>query len=85
VSVASGVHVLLRRDIERGELRDYVVQPGVALSKLVSQLGTSAEHLATRNGKSVAILFTVAKRSTAERLGKVCKPYYRTLVACNGA
>jgi hypothetical protein len=85
VPVASDVHVLLRRDIERGEWRDYVVQPGVALSKLVSQLETSAEYLAARKGKSVAILFTVAKRSAVERLGKVCKPYYRTIVACNSA
>ena len=79
------MRVSLCRDIECGELRDYVVQPGVALSKLVSQLETSAEYLAARNGKSVAILFTVAKRSTTERLGRVGKPYYRTPVACNGA
>ena len=75
VPVASDVHVLLCRDIERGELRDYVVQPGVALPKLVSELDTSAEYLAARNGKSIAILFTVAKRSTTERLGRICKLY----------
>jgi hypothetical protein len=61
------------------------VQSGDALSKLVSQLETSAEYLAARNCKSIAILFAVAKRSEVEHLGRVCKSYYGTLVVCNGA
>ena len=69
------MRVSLCRDIECGELRDYVVQPGDALSKLVSQLKTSAEYLAARIGQSLC----------SRALEEVCKPCYGTLVACNGA
>jgi LysM repeat protein len=41
---------LLQRAFERGDFRDYIVQPGDTLSKIASQLGTSDEYLAARNG-----------------------------------
>jgi len=41
---------LLQGAIERGDIRDYVVQPGDTLSKIASQLGTADEYLAARNG-----------------------------------
>ena len=41
---------LLEQAIGAGELASYVVQPGDTLTGVASRLGTSAEHLASRNG-----------------------------------
>ncbi len=41
---------LLEQAIGAGDLASYVVQPGDTLAGVASQLGTSAEHLADRNG-----------------------------------
>ena len=41
---------LLRGAFERGDFRDYTVQPGDTLSKIALQLGASDEYLAARNG-----------------------------------
>jgi hypothetical protein len=41
---------LLQRAIDRAALGDYTVQPDDTLSKIASQLGTSVEYLAARNG-----------------------------------
>ena len=41
---------LLQGAFERGDFRDYIVQPGDILSKIALQLGTSDEYLAARNG-----------------------------------
>jgi nucleoid-associated protein YgaU len=41
---------LLQGAFERGDFRDYTVQPGDTLSKIALQLGASDEYLAARNG-----------------------------------
>ena len=41
---------LLRGAFERGDFRNYTVQPGDTLSKIALQLGASDEYLAARNG-----------------------------------
>ena len=41
---------LLQRATDSAALGDYVVQPDDTLSKIASQLGTSVEYLAARNG-----------------------------------
>ncbi len=41
---------LLQRGIDSAALGDYIVQPDDTLSKIASQLGTSIEYLAARNG-----------------------------------